>query len=661
VALASVLLTGLGTSLLAARPAQAETVWPELRSRDVVLCLDVSGSMFPVDAAVLNRFKQIVGGFDGERVAMSWFNSSSVTLFPLTDDYQFIDGVLDPMRRQFEAVASAMTQGDYWNVPDDLSPDMSGTELGEGSSLPGDGLASCLDLFDQRETERPRSVIFATDNMLEGSPLLTLTQAAELARQMGVKVYALCPEDYYSSWSGGVPDDWTMEAFADLRRQAELTGGGYYAAGDSTSVERILDSVMEQQAAQTPGQPRRIIHDKPLVGVIMLVTGLFGVLIGGGWQGRPVWRVVSRRAGLVLLTGLIIWNPAVGQEDLAERAVDADVWVLVDTSPSVAAEDWDGDRPRLDGVQNDLAEIASHHAGARLSIITFNTETHLILPLTSDAGAVVAAATTLRPIPEIYATGSSIDSALPVLSQAMERSAAQRPERARLVYYLGDGEQTSASPVGSFGGLASLVDGGAVLGYGTEAGGPMRGHVTALANEMGLVGGWDEEGYITAPDGSVAVSRIDQVALERIASELGVDYSQRSAQEDVWSALWHGALPERTTNRTDEVDRPVAAWLAALMAPLVVWETIILVGRWRKATGLAKLIGRPEGGAVRLAGTGGTGGTAGPGGTGVPGRTGRWLGGRAGSWAGRLSGRRAGGGSNDGPGGWFGRGAGAGS
>src|SRR5690606_39283043 len=48
------------------------------------------------------------------------------------------------------------------------------------------------------------------------------------------------------------------------------------------------------------------------------------------------------------------------------------------------------------------------------------------------------------------------------------------PDRSRMVFYLGDGEQTSSGEPESFKGGAKYVDGGAVLGYGTAEGGPMK-------------------------------------------------------------------------------------------------------------------------------------------------------------------------------------------
>lgn len=64
-----VVLTGLSALAGIARPAWVETVNPERKMRDVMLCLDVSGSMLGYDADLLESYQELVDRFDGERSA----------------------------------------------------------------------------------------------------------------------------------------------------------------------------------------------------------------------------------------------------------------------------------------------------------------------------------------------------------------------------------------------------------------------------------------------------------------------------------------------------------------------------------------------------------------------------------------------------------------
>ena len=82
------------------------------------------------------------------------------------------------------------------------------------------------------------------------------------------------------------------------------------------------------------------------------------------------------------------------------------------------------------------------------------------------------------------------------------------------MYYLGDGEQTSGKAPEPMRVDAGLVNGGAVLGYGTAAGRPDEGETPDYAS------GRRRTDYIqdrSGGNGRDAVSRIDEDALQEIA------------------------------------------------------------------------------------------------------------------------------------------------
>ena len=74
---------------------------PEVRNRDIILCLDGSGSMDRYNAEVVRQFREIVSGLRGERVGMTIFSGASITAFPLTDDYEFLTAELDRAEKAF--------------------------------------------------------------------------------------------------------------------------------------------------------------------------------------------------------------------------------------------------------------------------------------------------------------------------------------------------------------------------------------------------------------------------------------------------------------------------------------------------------------------------------------------------------------------------------
>ena len=49
-------------AVAAARPVDLTTIRPEQHNRDIVLCLDASGSMSSADAAVVDVFAELAAG-----------------------------------------------------------------------------------------------------------------------------------------------------------------------------------------------------------------------------------------------------------------------------------------------------------------------------------------------------------------------------------------------------------------------------------------------------------------------------------------------------------------------------------------------------------------------------------------------------------------------
>lgn len=263
-ALAAVIALGVITAVVAgvvaARPMSSQTIQPVNTSRDIMLCLDVSGSMSDVDVEVLTVFEQLLDGFEGERIGLTIFNSSPVQVFPLTDDYEFIRTHLESIRTSFDYVEQIP---EHWV----------GTLNGPGASLIGDGLASCAMRFDHLDDNRSRSIILATDNELAGASIVSLEEAADFAASAGVRVFALNPVQ-------GV----NTEISEELIAAAQATGGEAYGLRDTTTVADIIARVQEQDAAELRGQAQVVWTDTPNLWIAaLLVLGLGFIVL--------MWRV----------------------------------------------------------------------------------------------------------------------------------------------------------------------------------------------------------------------------------------------------------------------------------------------------------------------------------------------------------------------------------
>ena len=255
--IASLLVLLIGVAAATARPAVVSSVQPKLSNRDIVLCLDVSGSMVDYDKEVLDVFGELAKQFTGERISLVVFNASAVTRFPLTSDYDYIADQFDALRADFDSENS-----DYYR----------GTLFGNGSSLVGDGLASCVVRFDAPDAERSRSVILVTDNLIAGEPIFTLPEAGELAQQRGVDVYGINPGDTEAK-------AYLADLATEFRTVVEATDGSYFALDDPRAIPSIVDQITAKQAAEMVGEPQIVLTDKPAIPIFVAFAGLLGLFV----------------------------------------------------------------------------------------------------------------------------------------------------------------------------------------------------------------------------------------------------------------------------------------------------------------------------------------------------------------------------------------------
>ncbi len=248
-------------AMITARPATVALVTPDLNNRDIVLCLDVSGSMVDYDAAVLEVFDRLSEEFTGERISLVVFNASAVTYFPLTADYAYISGQLARLAAEFD---------------DPTAPYYGGTLVGNGSSLVGDGLASCVVRFDHADSERSRSVILVTDNFVAGEQIFTLPDAAKLAVERGVRVYGINPGDSEAR-------DYLDDLAVEFETAVVESGGAYYPLDDPAVIPAVVDRITSEQASVLPGIPQVQISERPQPWIWLAIVALAG-LSWFGWR-----------------------------------------------------------------------------------------------------------------------------------------------------------------------------------------------------------------------------------------------------------------------------------------------------------------------------------------------------------------------------------------
>ena len=259
---------------------------------------------------------------------------------------------------------------------------------------------------------------------------------------------------------------------------------------------------------------------------------------------------------------------------------------MVDTTSSMAAEDWSNpDGPtltdddgtpmtRLDAARDDIAAISDALVGAQFSLVTFDSVSVQRVPLTSDATALVSAAEVMTQEVTFYSRGSGIDAPLAFMTTLLGDAQEAHPNRQRVIFYLGDGEQTKEGAPLSFAPLASLTGGGAVLGYGTDDGGLMRAFDGFSRDDIP-----GSPTYILDPaTGTPAESSIDEDNLAAVASQLGVRYLHRSPDEGINRAVAGIEVGAVTVRPGGGGGRVEFYWLFALPIAAIALREVVLIG-----------------------------------------------------------------------------------
>jgi Ca-activated chloride channel homolog len=200
----------------------------ESRGVDIVLALDISGSMRALDFAPGSRLdaakrvaRQFIEGRPEDRIGLVVFASNSYTQCPLTTDHDVLLSLLEQVR--------------IGDIADGTAIGMAiGNALNRLRDIPG----------------KSRIIILLTDGMNNTGALDPAT-AAGLARDLGVRIYTIgagskgrVPYPFEDPLGGEVVRYIEVDMDeASLESIAQTTGGLYFRATDTASLEAIYQRI----------------------------------------------------------------------------------------------------------------------------------------------------------------------------------------------------------------------------------------------------------------------------------------------------------------------------------------------------------------------------------------------------------------------------------
>ena len=237
-------LATLALLLLAiARPQTGRTL-EVIRGRgvDIVLALDISGSMAALDFEPDNRLgaaKRVIENFISQRrydrIGLVVFAREAFSQSPPTFDYSVLRRLLNDI---------------------DLAPEMG---LDDGTAI-GLGIVQAASMLEDREAQS-RIIILLTDGVNNAGQVDPLT-AARVAKALGIKIYTVgaarpgqvpipLDDPFFGRTTRMIESEIDEET---LKQIADETGGQYFRAKDTAGLEKIYREIDQMEKSDVEVQ-----------------------------------------------------------------------------------------------------------------------------------------------------------------------------------------------------------------------------------------------------------------------------------------------------------------------------------------------------------------------------------------------------------------------
>ncbi|MBI5238838.1 MAG: VWA domain-containing protein [Elusimicrobia bacterium] len=227
-----------------------------------------------------------------------------------------------------------------------------------------------------------------------------------------------------------------------------------------------------------------------------------------------------RLKAALLLCGLALAfaalaGPQWGVELVATRSDMRQVFVAVDTSLSMTAED--ASPNRLEKAKRELSGLLDALQGERVGVIAFAGDAGILCPLTSDVAAAkqILAGVSADAIP---VPGTAVGTAVRLAAGTL-----QRYPGGKAVVLLTDGEDHRSDPAGAAAEAAASGVRIFAIGIGTPQGNPLP---------VKEAGSGALTGYKKDRKGATVISRLGEKTLAEMAAQTGGAYYRASPAED---------------------------------------------------------------------------------------------------------------------------------
>ena len=243
-----------------------EPIRHDISARDMMLAIDISGSMDQVDFETADQkrikrlagVKQVVDAFiarrKGDRIGLILFGTKAYIQCPFTQDLSTIQALLNQ------------------------------TEVGMAGpqTAIGDAIGLSIKAFEASKAQQKMLILLTDGN--DTASRVPPAHAADIAREHGLVIYTIGVGDPNATGENRVD-------FDTLRTVASTTGGEFFKAANGAELERIyadIDRLAPVKLETQTWRPKLPLYQWPLGAAALLGIAAWLVLLLSSWSARRV-------------------------------------------------------------------------------------------------------------------------------------------------------------------------------------------------------------------------------------------------------------------------------------------------------------------------------------------------------------------------------------
>ena len=290
-----------------------------------------------------------------------------------------------------------------------------------------------------------------------------------------------------------------------------------------------------------------------------------------------------RRIVMLLLMAIILTRPVFIGAQAQSEYNNLNFFFVVDATTSMSAKDINGGR-RYIKVAKDIYDIVKEFPGSRYSVIVEDTLIYTAVPMTTSMDFITSiwnekytddnSFGLVSPKKMERSNGTNLNELLDYSEKRVVNYAKKYPTRKNILFFMSDGENSLGNTISGYSSLRSVVDGGAVLGYGSKDGGAIYDIGNEYRSANKCITTILKRSNIEIDENYCIVSRLNETVLTNIASILSIDYYHRETG-GIPSALINNINALMSYSTADESADSFADtyWLfGMILIALLLWD-----------------------------------------------------------------------------------------